>query len=154
MGGNQGDVVAAFKEVRLKLSSGFELLKESGLYKTEAWGMENAPDFINQVLVIRTSKSAHEVFAACMSIEKELGRFRKESTEAYQDRPIDIDLLSCNEDVIDTKDLQVPHPRLHKRNFTLAPMLEVMPEWKHPLLNKTVKDLWKASEDTNQVSRV
>ena len=65
----------------------------------------------------------------------------RDSTGAYIDRIIDIDLIAIDDTVIDTPELTLPHPRMHLRDFVVRPMLELCPEWVHPLLNKTILEI-------------
>lgn len=153
LGGNLGDVSSTFARVRQRLGQEFQVIRESSLYRTEAWGMEGAPDFLNQVVVIRTGRTAQEVLDFVNGLEAEQGRQRNPEA-GYQSRIIDIDILSSGQQVIDRPELQVPHPRLHLRNFTLAPMLEVMPDWQHPVLKKSLRELWEGSTDTNEVQKL
>lgn len=97
--------------------------------------------FLNQALVVETALTAHEVLKEALSIEADLGRVRKEGSWVYSSRPMDIDLIFYNDEVIETPELTIPHPRMHLRKFVLAPLTEVMPDYRHPLLGKSVKEL-------------
>ena len=98
--------------------------------------------------MVETALTAHEVLAAAMDIESELGRRRPQGGAAgpkgervYHSRTMDIDIIFYNDEVIDTPELTVPHPRMHERRFVLEPLAEIIPEYRHPVLKKTVGEM-------------
>ncbi|MDP9080544.1 MAG: 2-amino-4-hydroxy-6-hydroxymethyldihydropteridine diphosphokinase [Bacteroidota bacterium] len=111
------------------------VLKTSSVYETQSWGKTDAPDYLNQVIVIETDFSAHEVLRRILGIELVLGRVREEK---WGSRTIDIDILFFGNDIIDEQELTVPHPGLHKRRFVLEPLAEIAPDLTHPVINKTI----------------
>jgi 2-amino-4-hydroxy-6-hydroxymethyldihydropteridine diphosphokinase len=109
--------------------------KSSSVYETQSWGKSDAPDYLNQVVQLKTDLSAQVILQKILHIEKVLGRMRKEK---WGSRTIDIDILFYGSDIITQPGLSIPHPELHKRMFTLAPLSEIIPEFVHPILNKTI----------------
>lgn len=145
-GSNLGNKIEFLNESKTMLSGCVGVLKtESSFYKSAPWGFNSNNFFINQVLVYETELSPHNVLREINSIEKELGRVR--SGKGYSDRVVDIDILFYDDVIMDTDDLTIPHPRLHKRRFTLEPLNEILPEYIHPLLNKSFGDLIKDCDD-------
>ena len=149
IGGNQGDRRALIEQatelIRQRIGS---VVAVSRVHETEPWGDFGAESgewrvemFLNQALVVETALTAHEVLKEALSIEADLGRVRKEGSRVYSSRPMDIDLIFYNDEVIETPELTIPHPRMHLRKFVLAPLTEVMPDYRHPLLGKSVKEL-------------
>lgn len=149
IGGNQGDrrqlIEQATELIWKRIGS---VVASSRLYETEPWGAfedVHPQDFLNQALLVETSLEAREVLGEALEIEKELGRSRGSkdygSHRIYHSRPMDIDLIFFNEDTIDTPDLTIPHPRMHLRRFVLEPLADIIPDYCHPLLKKTVKEL-------------
>jgi 2-amino-4-hydroxy-6-hydroxymethyldihydropteridine diphosphokinase len=144
-GGNLGDRVANLLEARMLLEARVgTITKASHLYETEAWGNVDQPAYLNQALELETALSPHAVLDAIIAIEVELGRVRRSKWEA---RPIDIDVLFFGNRIVETPALTIPHPLLHRRNFALIPMLEIAPLKRHPVLKKTIEELYEASED-------
>jgi len=154
LGGNLGNCFETFKQVceHIKQIVG-SVSKQSSLYQSQAWGMDNAPDFFNQVIKVETTLSAEELLLILLEIEKKLGRTRTETT-TYQSRLIDIDILFFNKKIIETDTLHVPHPRLHLRKFVLEPLNEITSNFIHPLLNKTMAELLYDCPDTGQVKKL
>jgi 2-amino-4-hydroxy-6-hydroxymethyldihydropteridine diphosphokinase len=152
LGGNIGDVKDVFEVAisHLKKRVG-ELVSSSSLYSTKAWGIENQPDFLNQVIVIDSELSPTKVLECCLTIELELGRVRKEK---WHKRVIDIDVLFYNNELIKSKDLIVPHPYIQDRNFILAPLAELIPQFVHPLLQKTMQELKNSCIDNLAVVKI
>lgn len=111
------------------------VIKASSIYETQSWGKTDAPDYLNQVIVIETDFSAHEVLRRILGIELVLGRVREEK---WGSRTIDIDILFYGTHIISEPDLIVPHPGLHNRRFVLEPLAEIAPDFMHPVINKTI----------------
>jgi 2-amino-4-hydroxy-6-hydroxymethyldihydropteridine diphosphokinase len=126
-----------------------EVTLASSLYETAPWGGIEQPAFLNQVLEIQTRQAPEEVLRLILDIEHELGRVRYERWGA---RHLDVDLLYYGALHMDTARLTVPHPRLHERRFTLVPLVEIAPDFVHPVLTKTNKELLEACPDQEEVS--
>ncbi len=161
-GGNLGEVAQMLATARRKLidRAGVELAA-STLYESEPWGFDAPERFLNQVLVLDTPLDPEQLLDCCQQIEIEGGRVRAQSQaqglekecgsvvsekqnaplRQYCSRSLDIDILFYEDQVIDTPRLQVPHPLLHQRGFVLRPLAEVLPDWIHPVLHKTVRQL-------------
>jgi len=116
----------------------------SQVYETEAWGKTDQTAFYNQVLLVRTEMTAHQVLDTIHEIENQLGRQRKEH---WGPRTIDIDILFFENEIINTQKLTLPHPRLHERNFVLVPLMEIASDFTHPILNKNIKELHELCPD-------
>jgi len=116
----------------------------SQVYETEAWGKTEQATFYNQVILVRTEMTAHEVLNTIHEIESQLGRQR---TEHWGPRTIDIDILFYENEIINTPKLTLPHPRLHERNFVLVPLMEIASDFTHPILNKNIKELHELCPD-------
>jgi 2-amino-4-hydroxy-6-hydroxymethyldihydropteridine diphosphokinase len=128
------------------------IIKVSKLYETPSWGFDSDA-FYNCVLVVHTFSSAHKILEQILNIEKRLGRVRGD-TLGYQSRIIDIDLIAFNEEIIDTEELQVPHPLMQNRRFVLLPMLDLNLDWIHPVLHKKTAELVEVSPDKSSCTIV
>ena len=130
LGANLGNPVHQLQKAQALLSEKLgQLLHASALYESEAWGVEDQPIFINQVLLLATEYSPQQCLAICQAIENELGRVRKEKWGA---RLIDIDILYYNSEIIQEPDLVIPHPYIQERKFTLMPLVEIAATYLHP----------------------
>jgi deoxyguanosine kinase len=121
------------------------IIKVSKLYETPSWGFDSDA-FYNCALVVHTFASAHKVLEQILNIERQLGRVRGE-TLGYQSRIIDIDLITLDEEIIETEELQIPHPLMQNRRFVLLPMLDLNLNWIHPIFHKKVAELLEISPD-------
>ena len=161
-GGNLGEVVQTLATARRKLAerAGREVAA-SKLYESEPWGFEAPERFLNQVLVLDTPLEPEQLLDYCQQIEQEGGRVRPQPQtqvlqnvegqsvadepnsplRQYSSRSLDIDILFYGDQVINTPRLQIPHPLLHRRGFVLRPLAEVLPDFVHPVLHKTVSQL-------------
>ncbi|MEK0083183.1 2-amino-4-hydroxy-6-hydroxymethyldihydropteridine diphosphokinase [Benzoatithermus flavus] len=102
------------------------------------------PDFLNGAVLVRTGLAAPEILRRLHAIEARLGRDRSKETARWRPRLIDLDLIAVEDLVVDAPDLRLPHPEMHKRDFVLAPFCEVWPDWRHPELGRTAKELLTA----------
>ncbi len=161
IGGNEGDRVSLIMQAMVLIADRVGTVSvASSLFETEPWGFESPQRFLNQALVVDTDLPADEVLHRVLEIEKELGRIRPEGFEAaslskekiYSSRPMDIDLIFYNNEVINTKDLIIPHPRMHQRRFVLEPLLQIIPDFIHPKLHKTVSQLYTECLDKGEVN--
>ncbi|WP_205502077.1 2-amino-4-hydroxy-6-hydroxymethyldihydropteridine diphosphokinase [Rufibacter psychrotolerans] len=149
LGSNLGDRLFYLREAAAQLSAVFgKTVQKSKLYETAAWGLEDQPPFLNQVLVFETRFTPRVVLALTQRIEQDLGRIRKERWGA---RVIDIDVLFYGQEILETPQLHLPHPQLHLRRFTLTPLAEVAPEFVHPVLQKTMTQLLQECPDPLEV---
>lgn len=127
------------------------VVKASSVYETEPWGFDAALSFFNQVISIEPILDATALMECLLEIEQRLGRKRVPG-DAYTSRLIDLDLLYFQKQVIETEKLILPHPRLHLRRFVLVPLTEISPDFNHPVLLKSHKELLSSLSDKGQVS--
>lgn len=126
-----------------------KLVETSAIYQTAAWGVEDQEDFLNQVITLHTELSAEDILTKILSIEKEMGR---ERFQKWGPRLIDIDLLFLGDTILDSPHLKVPHPEIQNRRFTIAPLNELMPDFIHPVLQKSMKVLLEECPDSLPVT--
>ena len=152
LGSNMGDSQACLKTAILHIEKRLSpITMASSVYKTAAWGKTNQADFYNQVIAITCNQTASEVLTIILDIEKIMGR---ERTEKWAERVIDIDILFYGNDIIESPNLKVPHPYLHVRRFTLVPLCEILPQFVHPLFNKTIDTLLDNCSDAGKVEKM
>ncbi len=128
-----------------------EIIVPSAIYQTSAWGKEDQDDFLNQVLAVDTVLNPEQLLAQCLDIEKDLGRVR---FEHWGERLIDIDILYYEDQVITSQRLTIPHPEIQNRKFTLVPLIEIAPNYIHPKLNQTNKNLLALCKDPLEVIKI
>lgn len=142
------NAVTAFKQ-----NERIKVVATSPIYETVPKGYLDQEDFLNMVVHIQTELSAADLLAFCQSIEQDQKRVR---TIKNGPRTIDVDILLIDEEIIDTSDLLVPHPRMHERAFVLCPAADIVGQWQVPHLNKTVSALRdalpQAEKDDVQIS--
>jgi 2-amino-4-hydroxy-6-hydroxymethyldihydropteridine diphosphokinase len=123
----------------------------SSIYETAAWGKNDQPAFLNQVLEIETALSPPQLLKTILAIEENIGRVRQEK---YGPRIIDIDILLFNDEVLHLPMLKIPHPQLQNRRFVLVPLAEIAPDLIHPVFKKTIAELLAICPDKLEVSRI
>lgn len=153
LGSNKGDRIGFVQQATslLNASDGISLIRTSAFYESEPWGMDSKNWFVNAVVEIKTTLSPQELLTQCQRIETQLGRKRLDDTKEYQDRTIDIDILFYNKEIVNDENLTIPHKFLHLRAFTLVPLLELIPNFEHPLLHKTIAQLHEDLENPEMV---
>jgi 2-amino-4-hydroxy-6-hydroxymethyldihydropteridine diphosphokinase len=128
-----------------------KVLGSSSFYKTAAWGLTDQPDFLNRILIIETEFTPQETLQKILKTEENLGRIRTIKNAA---RIIDIDILFFNREIINTKNLTVPHSEIPNRRFVLEPLAELSPDFIHPVSQKTVAQLLAECTDNLNVQKI
>lgn len=150
LGSNQG-------ERGWLMSRALDLLEErigriigrSAFYETEPWGFTSEYPFLNAVAALETGLKPFDVLRITQQIEIELGRKQKSRDGGYADRTMDIDLLFYDDLCLDSPMLVLPHPLMHLRDFVLRPMVDLAPDFRHPVLQRTMSDLLQELERTS-----
>ena len=145
LGSNVGDRKANLRRAIIFIwqIDGCNIEKESQVYETSPVGGPKQQDYFNQVIEISVGLSPYELLEQLLAFEDLLGRERSVENGP---RTIDIDILFYDDVIIKKKDLILPHPRLHERLFVLYPLLDIAPDFVHPLYNKTVRELTESLE--------
>lgn len=151
LGSNSGDRIGYIQQATslLNETEGVAIVRTSAFYETEPWGMNSEVWFVNAVVEIKTKFTPDKLLEVCQRIETQLGR--KRSKSGYTDRTIDIDILFYNKDIINEENLVIPHKFLHLRAFTLVPLLELIPNFEHPVLHKTIAQIHNDLENPEMV---
>ena len=141
LGSNLGDRLDNLRSAVTALSPQLEVKAKSHIYETPPWGYEDQPRFYNQVIKADTYLQPEPLLRHLKRLEVALGR-----QPNFQNGPrlIDLDLLLYDQLVLDTPALTLPHPRLHERGFVLLPLMDLAPEYIHPVLKKSVRELTSA----------
>ena len=152
IGSNKGNRSGLINEAidNIDLIIGKVILKSS-IYETKSWGF-NSNNFYNICLLVESKLSPELILNKTLTIEKEMGRLKK--TDQYSDRFIDIDILFFDNMIVNSKTLNIPHPRIQLRKFVLTPMLELTPDLIHPILNKSIRQLEIECVDKDQPKKV
>ena len=124
--------------IRLLKENGIRVKKQSGMFETEPWGVKDQPKFINMAIEIETGKKPEELLGILKNIERHIGR---PETIKWGQRVIDLDILLYSDLIIETPQLEIPHPFMHEREFVLKPLAEIAPHKKHPVSGKTIKEM-------------
>ena len=150
LGSNVGDRFANLFDALGLLINESVLKKVSSVYRTEPQGYEQQPDFLNCVVEVDTNMEPTHLLRDVKDIEKLMGR---EATFRNGPRLIDLDILLYGDEVIDDPELIVPHPRLHERAFMLVPLCEIAPDIVHPVLHKTIREIFQGLKDGGVVEK-
>lgn len=151
LGSNLGDRFEALRRaMELIGAEAGEIVAASSAWETEPWGFEADEQFLNMVVVLRTTLEPARLIQLFRSIEGRMGR-KKSGGGKYESRLIDLDILFWDDRVISLPGLEVPHPKLHTRRFVLEPLQEVAPETVHPVTGLTVAEMLQFCEDNSDV---
>lgn len=151
LGSNVGNKEDNLKRAIDALSQLGKILNVSPLYFTEPVGDVVQDWFINCVVEMETDREPHQLLSSVKEIERILGR---KKTMEKGPRIIDIDILFYNDRIIRTKTLIIPHPSIHERLFVLQPLLDLNAQFVHPLLKKTIRELYESHPWSQKVVRV
>lgn len=155
LGSNLGNRAAFLRFALRQLEQSLSLVSVSSVYETEPWGYDDSKPYLNIAAWFKTDLSAQNVRELTSKIEKAAGREDKSEAGSidYQARTLDIDILFYDQICIQEYDLEIPHPRLHLRNFVLQPLSEINVDLVHPVFNKTIRDLLKSSPDSSEIKQ-
>ncbi|MBR8834475.1 MAG: 2-amino-4-hydroxy-6-hydroxymethyldihydropteridine diphosphokinase [Stigonema ocellatum SAG 48.90 = DSM 106950] len=147
LGSNLGDSLATVEAAleTLAQTPGITLKARSSWYKTKAVGPPQ-PDYLNGCAILQVEIKPHLLLEALLQIEQKFGRVRQERWGA---RSLDLDLLLYDDLILDTPNLQIPHPRMRERAFVLVPLAEIAPEWVEPVSGCAIKELVKQVDCSN-----
>ena len=151
IGSNKGDRVNFIHQATSLIanSKDIKLVRASTLYESEPWGNKNQPWFVNASLEIKTTLNPQDFLSRMQEIETQLGRVR--TGEKWLEREIDIDIIFWGNEILNYENLKVPHPYAHKRAFVLVPLLELIPDFIHPVIKKSLLDIHSELEDPEDV---
>jgi 2-amino-4-hydroxy-6-hydroxymethyldihydropteridine diphosphokinase len=139
LGSNSGDRLENLARARDRLAAAdIRILRASEVYETAPRDVPGQPWFLNQVIEAESVLLPRQLLSRLQRIERDMGRKR---TVAKGPRIIDLDILLIGESVISTNGLEIPHPRMMERRFVLEPLAELAPEFRHPVLNRSVREM-------------
>ena len=147
IGSNKGNRYSFIKEaLRLIQKDIGEVILISKIYETKSWGFQS-DDFLNLCILIKSELIPTKLISKLKNLEERIGR--KKNTDKIEAREIDIDILFYSDKIVKQKDLIIPHPRLHLRNFVLYPLNEIASDFVHPILIKPISELLEECEDND-----
>lgn len=155
LGSNIGDRVGYIQQATSLLGGdeNIKLVSTSSFYETEPWHFDSQNWFVNAVIAVSTPLYPYQLLKVCQRVESQLGRVR--TSDNYEDRTIDIDILFYDDKVVNEENegqkLVIPHERIHQRAFMLVPMLEIAPAFIHPVLKKSITDIYDEIDDPETV---
>ena len=139
LGANVGNRLANLRLALARMRTFARLEAVSRLYETAPVGLQEQPPFLNAACCVTTGLEPAALFRFLRNLEAEIGR--RPGGPLGGPRPIDLDILFYGERVVETSSLRIPHPRLAERAFVLAPLCDLAPEMRHPVLDKTMREL-------------
>ena len=151
LGSNVGDRANHLRKAIARLESVGRVVSVSSFYETAPVEVTNQPWFLNCVVELETAQTPEKLLQAVLVIEREMGRRR---TRSKGPRIVDLDILLFGDTVMDSPKLIIPHPAMHERRFVLEPLAEIAPDARHPVLQKTVRELLKTLPVGQVVRRI
>lgn len=141
LGGNLGNVEKTMREAVKHIAQLGDVPLLSSVYESEPWGFDAKERFKNMAIELDTDLEPIALLDELQRIERQMGRTHKTVNRQYQSRYIDIDILLCEDRIVDTERLTIPHKLMHEREFALVPVAELWSDWQHPILHKSVGEL-------------
>jgi 2-amino-4-hydroxy-6-hydroxymethyldihydropteridine diphosphokinase len=153
LGTNRGNRAANLERAIDLLSEwvGDTIIKSS-VYETPPWRMVDKTNFFNQVILLEIEMPPLQLIDTIIIVETMMGR--KRIGNKYESRIMDIDILFFNEEIINTEELVVPHPLIRERKFVLEPMVEIAPDFIHPIFKKSILQLLMECDDKSDIKKL
>jgi 2-amino-4-hydroxy-6-hydroxymethyldihydropteridine diphosphokinase len=152
LGTNLGDKIKNLELALKSLSNQIgKITRISSVYETEAWGVQNQDNYYNIVIEMKTHILPFALIQKILELENSLGRTREKK---WDSRIIDIDILFYENYLITTDHLLLPHPFIEKRNFVLEPLNELVSDFIHPKLRKSIQELKTYCSDKNWIKKL
>ena len=153
IGGNLGNKQENFDKAHKLINDKIgNVLIYSSIYETPPWGFQSDYPFWNQVIIVETTLDTYEVLEKILQIENQFDR--KRDKERYSSRKMDVDILYFEDIFLETNELIIPHPRIQERKFVLVPLVEIAPDFKHPLLRLTSLEMLKNCKDESIIMKI
>ena len=155
LGSNLGDKTKNIQNALTFLNTKpLQVIQASGFYASAAWGYQSTNDFINACAIIESALEPTQILTHIKAYEQKAGRLKNDGEQGYTDRIIDLDILLCNNLVIKSEKLEIPHPQMHNRNFVLVPLNEIGAKIIHPVFKQTIAELIQVKNDTGEVIKL
>ena len=145
MGNREQNLNHAVEQIGSKLG---KVVTQSSIYETEPWGLEQQPAFLNKAVQVESGLEPMAFLENIFEIQKSMGKVQ---TGHWGPRNIDIDILYCDDVVLKSETLTIPHPRLYERNFALVPLIEIAGDLTDPVLKITVDEIYDRCQDKKEV---
>lgn len=153
LGSNEGDreglLQQAIDSIRTYVG---KVVRVSSTYEGDPIGFRSDKRFLNLCLELKTDGSPQQLLLKLEAIEVKLGRLKPSIFSEYTDRTIDLDIIFFDDVVVNTKDLIIPHNKMHLRRFVLEPLAELCPDFIHPVFKKSVKVLLEECPDESKLT--
>ncbi len=153
LGSNLGDKVGNIFRAEKEMCRFLNIVKYSSFYKSKSWGYQSENSFVNRAILVESIYSPIQLLNKIQAVEKKLGRIKSQN-KGYQDRIIDIDIITFNDEQITLPNLIIPHPRIAERKFTILPLLDLFEEANIPGANLSSRQLLKICSDKNEVKKI
>lgn len=153
-GGNINNTLQKYEQLLQYLQQRIgHISRTSAYYQSPPWGYTTTHPYVNVAIKINTLMEPHEILTQCIAIEQLMGR-TPHPKFPYTDRTMDIDIILYDDAIICSSNLEIPHPKMHLRNFVLTPITEIEADKIHPLLGKTMAELKASCPDKAEVKPI
>ena len=151
LGSNLGNRAANLTAAIARLGALGTVAEVSSVYETEPLEVTDQPQFLNCVIGLASAMPPDRLLGSILAIEREMGRERKQDKGP---RIIDVDIVLFGDAILDTSELTLPHPSMHRRRFVLEPLSEIAPWVRHPVLQKTIRQLRDELPEGQEVRKI
>lgn len=149
LGSNKGNRMSFLTDAMTHISKNIgEIKEQSSIYQTEPWGKKDQDEFLNLAIKVESKLEPKELLPALKNIEITMG---VEKREKWGPRIIDIDILYCNDLILNEDELVIPHPHIYERNFVLIPLMEIAGDYLDPVKGISIEEIFDMCKDESEV---